>query len=59
MLGDLARCESARALLNEAPKDVQASFLRESVERANSLCRFHISMIIEIIGKVKQLTQAR
>ena len=37
MLGDLARCKSARALLNEAPEYVQASFLRESGECANGL----------------------
>ena len=37
MLSDLARCESARALLNEAPEYVQASFLRESGECANGL----------------------
>jgi hypothetical protein len=59
MLGDLARCKSARALLNEAPEYVQASFLRKSGECANGLYRFHISMIIEIMVKVKQLTQAR
>jgi hypothetical protein len=53
MLRDLARCESAHALLNEAPEYLQASFLRESGKRANGLCRFHISMIIEIIGEVK------
>lgn len=53
MLGDLACRESARALLNEAPKYVQASLLREGGECANGICRFHISMIIEIIIKVK------
>ena len=52
MLRDLARCESANALLNEAPKYFQASFLREGGECANGLCRFHISIIIEIIAKV-------
>lgn len=53
MLGDLARCQSASALLNEAPEYFQASFLRESGECADSICRFHISIIIEIIAKVK------
>jgi hypothetical protein len=56
MLGDLACRQSAHALLNEAPEYIQASVLRESGECANCFCRFHISMIIEIIAKVKQLT---
>ena len=49
MLGNLARRQSTGALLNEPPEHLQASLLRERGKSAYGICRFHTSMIVEIM----------
>lgn len=53
MLSDLAGCQPARALLNEAPEYLETCFLRQGCQRAYGFCRFHISIVIEIMSEVK------
>ena len=57
MLGDLAGCQPARALLHQASEYFETCFLCQSCERANRFRCFHISMIIEIMNKVKRASQ--
>ncbi len=49
MLGNLAGRQSTGALLNEPPENLQASLLRERGKSTYRICRFHISMIVEVM----------
>ena len=59
MLRNLARRQSTSALLNEPPENLQASLLRERGEGAYGICRFHISIIVELMEKVKRIAALR
>jgi hypothetical protein len=50
---DRSRWQAPRSSLHKQPKYVEAIVLRERRQGGNSICRFHISMFVEIIFVVK------